>query len=141
MNCSVSNKLFLKFIFVCTAMFGFVSATNAQVSEKQDKYAQCLEKSSSEWGSNCGSCYNSAKSYRVNLKNVCTDKLDVKVAVQERSNRWKTFNQTNLAPGDSVSGYACEGTGKYVFWTRKAGDNTTEFPTEEEIEKEFTPKK
>ena len=104
---------------------------------QEDTTAQCLKKTSSEWGSTCGSCYNSTKSYRVNLQNVCTEKLDVKVAVQERSNRWRTFNQNNLAPGDSISSYACEGTGKYVFWTRKAGDKTIVFPTDDEIEKEF----
>ena len=104
---------------------------------QEDPMAQCLKKTSSEWGSTCASCYNSAKSYRVNLSNVCTEKLDVKVAVQERTNRWKTFNQNNLIPGDSISSYACEGTGKYVFWTRKAGDKTIVFPTDEEIEKEF----
>ncbi len=108
---------------------------------QDDKYAQCLTKSSSEWGSNCGSCYNSSKSYRVNMKNVCDEKLDVKLVVQEQSMRWKTFNQNNMMPGDSLSGYACEGTGKYVFWARKAGDNTVVFPTDEEVEKEFAPKK
>jgi hypothetical protein len=105
---------------------------------QEDPTAQCLKKTSSEWGSTCGSCYNSTKSYRVNLKNVCTDNLDVKVAVQERANRWRTFNQNNLAPGDSISSYACEGTGKYIFWTRKTGDKTIVFPTDEEINKEFS---
>ena len=105
---------------------------------QEDPTAQCLKKTSSEWGSNCGSCYNSTKSYRVNLQNVCKENIDVKVAVQERANRWRTFNQNNLAPGDSFSSYACEGTGKYVFWTRKAGDKTIVFPTDDEINKEFS---
>lgn len=104
----------------------------------EDPLSKCLQKSSSEWASNCGSCYNSSKSYRVNLKNVCKDNLDVKVAVQERSRRWRTFTQNNMAPGDSISSYACEGTGKYVFWNRVAGDKTIVFPTDEEIEKEFS---
>ena len=99
--------------------------------------ARCLQKSSFQWGSNCSACYNSTKSYRINLKNVCTGKIDVKVAVQERTNRWRTFNLNNMAPGDTISGYACEGTGKYVFWARVAGDNTIVFPTDEEISKDF----
>lgn len=114
---------------------------NASPQDVEDKYAECLKKSSSSWGSNCGSCYNSAKSYRINLKNTCSEKLDVKVAVQERSMKWKTFNQINLAPGDTITAYACEGTGKYVFWTRKAGDNNIVFPTDTEIEAQFSPKK
>jgi hypothetical protein len=101
---------------------------------QEDPMAQCLKKSSSEWGSNCGSCYNSSKSYRINLKNVCSDNLDVKVAVQERSNRWRIFSQNNMAPNDTISSYACEGTGKYIFWTRKTGDRTIEFPSDDEIQ-------
>ncbi len=104
---------------------------------QDDPLSQCLKKSSSEWASTCGSCYNSSNSYRINLKNVCTENLDVKVAVQERTKRWRTFSQNNLAPGDTISSYACEGTGKYVFWNRKAGDKSIVFPTDEEIEKEF----
>jgi hypothetical protein len=100
---------------------------------------QCLTKSSSEWGSPCGSCYSSSKSYRINLRNTCNAPIDVKLAVQEKSNRWRTFILNNMAPGDSISGYACEGTGKYVYWTRSAGDRTILFPTDEEIGKEFTP--
>jgi hypothetical protein len=46
-----------------------------------------------------------------------------------------------MQPNDTISAYACEGTGKWIFWTRAAGDNTVVFPTDEEIEKEFSPKK
>ena len=75
--------------------------------QQDDPMARCLQKSSFQWGTNCNACINSTKSYRVNLKNVCTEKIDVKVAVQERTNRWRTFNLNNMAPGDSISGYAC----------------------------------
>ncbi len=105
--------------------------------DKNQENAECLKKSSSEWGSKCGSCYNSSKSYRINLKNVCEVNIDVKVAVQEKTSRWRTFSQNNLAPGDTISAYACEGTGKYVFWSKHAGDKTVVFPTDEEIEIEF----
>lgn len=132
----------MKFLFTLLTCTIFSITLSAQTDNNpvKDKYAECLKKSSSAWGSNCGSCYNSAKSYRINLKNACDDKIDVKVAVQERSNRWRTFNKNNMMPGDSISSYACEGTGKYVFWTRRAGDNTITFPTEDEIDKEFAPK-
>jgi hypothetical protein len=72
---------------------------------------------------------------------VCAENIDVKVAVQERTMRWRTFSQNNMAPGDSISGYACTGTGKYIFWSRTAGDKTVVFPTDEEIEKEYSPSK
>ncbi len=125
-------------ITIITVLFLFSSEPVMIRQNQDDPLSQCLKKSSSEWAGNCGSCYNSSKSYRINLKNVCTENLDVKVAVQERSKRWRTFSQNNLAPGDTISSYACEGTGKYVFWNRKAGDKSIVFPTDDEIEKEFS---
>jgi hypothetical protein len=134
----------LRYIPLFSIILFFVYATpvaNDFPATEQEEYATCLAKSSSAWASNCGMCINSSKSYRINLKNVCDEKLDVRLAVQERSMQWKTYNLNNMAPGDTISGYACEGTGKYVFWTRKAGDNTIIFPTEAEIEQEFSRKK
>jgi len=113
----------------------------SQQNSQEDPMAQCLKKSSSEWASNCNACYNSSKSYRINLKNVCTENLDVKVAVQERTKRWRTFNQNNLAPGDTISSYACEGTGKWVFWSRTSGDKNIVFPSDDEIQQEFADQK
>ncbi len=137
----MSFQSHLLLISIITSLSFWNPLPLSTLNDQDDPYAECLKKSSSEWGSNCGSCYNSSKSYRINLKNVCKESLDVKVAVQERTMRWKTFNQLNMAPGDSISGYACEGTGKYVFWTRKAGDKTIVFPTDAEIEQQFTPGK
>jgi len=113
-------------------------ATPAVIPGQEEE--ECLKKSSSQWGSNCGACYNSSKSYRINLANLCDRSIDVKLAVQEKTLKWRTFNVNNLAPGDTISGYACEGTGKYVSWSRTAGDRTIIFPTDEEIEKEFSRK-
>jgi hypothetical protein len=104
----------------------------------QEDLSACLQKSSSVWGSNCGSCYSYSRSYRVNLKNTCNETLDVKVAVQEKSMRWRTYNQLNMAPGDTISAYACEGTGKYMFWAKRSGDNTILFPSDQEIDVEFS---
>jgi hypothetical protein len=125
------------FIIVFSLLTGLFNEEPVRGELSQDNN-QCLSKSSSEWGSNCGACYNSSKSYRINLKNICSDNIDVKVAVQERTMRWRTFAQNNLAPGDTISAYACDGTGKYIFWSRSAGDKTIVFPTDDEVEKEFT---
>jgi hypothetical protein len=107
-------------------------------AKTQEDLSACLQKSSSVWGSNCGSCYSYSRSYRVNLKNTCNETLDVKVAVQEKSMRWRTYNQLNMAPGDTISAYACEGTGKYMFWAKRSGDNTILFPSDQEIDVEFS---
>jgi hypothetical protein len=132
-------KIYLAILLISLfSVYSFVPGNNNMIPQEG---TECLKKSSSEWGSNCGACYNSSKSYRVNLKNICKENIDVKVAVQEKTMRWKTFNQNNLPPADSISAYACDGTGKYVFWTRKAGDKTIVFPTDDEIEKEYAPSK
>lgn len=105
----------------------------AQAPDTTSDYSECLKKMSSRWGEKCQQCYNFDNSYRVNLANICKDMLDVKVAVQENTKRWRTFLKSNLAPNDSISAYACVGTGKYIFWARKVGDKSVSFPTDEEI--------
>lgn len=123
--------------FVMIFSSGIFSINPETLSDQNE----CLVKTSSEWGSNCSACMNSKGSYRVNLRNNCETKLDVVVAVKEKSNRWRTFRVNNLAPGDSVSAYACDGAGKYTFWTRNAGDNKTILPTDDEIQIEMNEKK
>ena len=96
-------------------------------------YSECLKKTSSRWGEKCSQCMNFNDSYRVYLTNICSDTLDVKVAVQENTKRWRAFLRSSVLPKDSVSAYACVGTGKYMYWAKKAGDKAVVFPTDEEI--------
>ncbi|MEO5571197.1 MAG: hypothetical protein ABIT08_11330 [Bacteroidia bacterium] len=110
----------------------------SQDAENGDKYSNCLKKTSSKWADNCQQCFSAANTYRVYLTNVCDENLDVKIGVQETTKKWRTFMRTNLAPKDSVSAYACVGTGKYIFWARKAGDKEIIFPTDEEINLKYT---
>jgi hypothetical protein len=94
---------------------------------------ECLKKSSFKWGGDCKSCTTTSKTYKVWFKNSCEDTLGVKIAVQENHKRWRTFTRTQLLPGDSISGFACIGTGKYLYWAKKCDDNTVAFPSDEEI--------
>ena len=128
---------FISLLWMGLTEFSAVTSTTVNGINQEDLSA-CLQKSSSVWGSNCGSCYSYTKSYRINLKNVCTETLDVKVAVQEKSMRWRTYNQLNMSPGDTISAYACEGTGKYMFWAKRTGDNSILFPSDQEIDREFS---
>jgi len=130
------NQLLTLFPLFFILNFGVPGHPIGEFSDQNE----CLVKTSSEWGSNCSACMNSKGSYRVNLRNDCGTQLDVVVAVKEKSNRWRTFRVNNLAPGDSVSAYACDGAGKYTFWTRNAGDNKTILPTDEEIQIEMNQK-
>ncbi|HKR06724.1 MAG TPA: hypothetical protein VJY62_18965 [Bacteroidia bacterium] len=126
-NCIV----FIFFLFTTSLLY-------SQETEQGDAYSNCLKKTSSKWADNCQQCFSSSNTYRVYLTNVCQETLDVKIGAQETTKKWRTFIRTTLAPGDSVSAYACVGTGKYIFWARKAGDKEIVFPTDEEINLKYT---
>ena len=125
------NKTFCPAVLI--SVFVLLPGILFSQSDSVPDYSQCLKKSSSAWGSKCSQCMNFENSYRVNLRNTCKDVIDVKVAVQETTRKWRTFLKSNVAPGDSVSSYACVGTGKYMFWARKGGDKSVFFPTDVEI--------
>jgi hypothetical protein len=104
----------------------------------QEDLADNIKKYGSAWGAYCKPCGDlSSQSYTVKLRNVGKEKLDVKVAVQEKNKSWKVFNFTAMAPNDSMIAYACQGTGKFLKWARKAGDNSTTFPTDKQINDEY----
>jgi len=109
---------------------------NAQ-QDKETIETACLMKTTSEWASDCGQCLNDDNTYRINLQNICEKAIDVRLAVQENTLRWKIFNFTEIPAGEEVSGYACIGTGRYVFWTRDANDPSVIFPSDREIELQF----
>lgn len=113
-------------------------ATQVANAQEQVKPEACLVKSSSQWGSNCSACTNSSESYRINLRNQCEMSLDVIIAVKEKNGRWRTFRRNEVASGDSISAYACQGAGKYQYWCRVAGDKQVIFPTDEEIQKQLS---
>lgn len=98
-----------------------------------DDLARYIVKYKSEWGKSCLQCIESRGTYRVYLKNTYTDKLDMKLGVQEKDLRWRIFQRLNFAPGDTMVGYACKGTGKYMVWTKLSSDTSTELPSDAEI--------
>jgi hypothetical protein len=127
------KKIITILILISTPVFLY-----SQEGENGDSYSNCLKKTSSKWADNCQQCFSSSNTYRVYLTNICKDTLDVKIGVQETTKKWRTFIRTKLTPADSVTAYACVGTGKYIFWARKAGDKEIIFPTDEEINLKYT---
>ena len=99
----------------------------------QEDLTGCVKKYNAVWGRTCSACKQEGNTYTVFLKNECTQTVDVKCAVQETEKRWRTYTRLNLATGDTMTGYACNGSGKYLYWVRKAGDKTVTFPADEEI--------
>lgn len=100
-------------------------------------YTECLKKAEYKWGGVCKGCIESKKTYKVKFVNNCTENLSVKLAVQENHKRWKTYTRPVLMPNDTISGFACVGTGKYLYWAKRADDNTVDLPTDEEINSQF----
>ncbi|MFM7055066.1 MAG: hypothetical protein ACKOX7_10045 [Bacteroidota bacterium] len=97
----------------------------------------CIVKVNSEWAVPVGSCINSNNTYKAYFVNQCGKSVDIKLAIQEKSNRWRVFNHLNIAPGDTVSGYACDGSGKFVTWSRPTGNKSIVFPTDDEINRDY----
>ena len=107
------------------------------LSATQKDYSECIKKYNSVWGEPCVQCTEFRNSYRVSLRNTCAETLDVKCAVRENDNRWRTFIKLDLFPKDTMTAYACNGTGKYMVWAKRAGDKMNEFPTDNEINAQF----
>lgn len=108
---------------------------------QDQSYADCLVKTQSRWGAPCEHCFNYTESYKrdfsgtyqIDLRNSCRDLIEVKVAVQEKNGTWRTFPVRALGPEESMSAYACEGSGKYLYWVRRANDTEIVLPSDREI--------
>ncbi len=103
-------------------------------SKGYDDVNKCIVKYKYEWGLPCSQCKEFSKTYTVFLRNECYKKLDVKCAVQETDKRWKTFTRLSMGYNDTIVGYACNGKGKYLYWTKLSDDSSIELPTDEEIQ-------
>ncbi|HNQ13893.1 MAG TPA: hypothetical protein PKM16_11855 [Bacteroidia bacterium] len=127
-------------ISTCIAISFFISviALTAEIKPiNSEDVTACIVKYDAKWGQDCKQCNNSSKSYTVYFRNECSRILDVKLAVQESDLRWRTYTRLNMRPEEIISGYACAGTGKYLYWVRKSGDNSVSFPGDEEINAQY----
>jgi hypothetical protein len=124
----MTERVFLFLIFFLPARILFSQPETVD-------YSECLVKVHSTWSSPIDLCPYPDNTYRVFLKNVCADTIESKVCVREKANRWRIFHFRWIAPGDSVSAYACHGTGRYLHFTRKAGDYSVILPEDNEIQK------
>ncbi len=107
---------------------------------QDQSYADCLVKATSSWGQACDKCeiYSGYKRdystvYQLELRNICTEMMEVKVAMEESNGTWRTFPIRTLAGGDTLAAFACRGTGKYLYWARRVNDTEIILPTDGEI--------
>jgi hypothetical protein len=123
--------------FLITILAAWCSIT---VRAQDQTYADCLVKTASSWGTPCDKCenYDGYKRdysgvYQVDLKNVCGEMMEVKVALQEANGTWRTFPVKALEGGASMTAFACQGTGKYMYWARRVNDTEIVLPNDREI--------
>lgn len=132
---------FLAFLVIGFGMYGFIW-TNQEPSEED--LTPCIVKHKSEWGTQCMHCgelkgykVSFDETYKVHLGNTCDQKLDVKICVQEQDKTWRCFHFESMSKKDTMTAWACKGTGKYLKWAKKAGDKELVFPTDAEVHELF----
>lgn len=123
-------------LFLGISIIGFLYSFKSTTIQDVE-YTECLKKYDSKWGDPCQDCKTWKDSYTVKLKNECNEKLDVMICVQEIDKSWKRFMFTGMPPKDTMSAYACHGTGRYLKWAKKTGDNSFQFPTIDQVNKEY----
>jgi len=112
---------------------------------QDQSYADCLTKAASRWGAPCEKCEQYTErykrdfsgTYQVDLQNSCSDLIEVKVAMQEKNGTWRTFPIKTLGPKESMTAFACQGTGKYMYWVRRVNDTEIILPSDHEILTEY----
>ena len=116
-------------VFVLIALLFVIYPVNSQERD----WNECLEESDSKWGKECANCMVAKGTYLVSLRNICSEKIDCMVCVQEKYKNWRCYTQLNLEAMDTIYGYACKGAGRYLYWVKQAGDGATTFPTVDEV--------
>ena len=130
------KKLILISVLV-PLMVAFISPSKTKFNFQNVEWNNCLEKYGSAWGEDCLKCQYKKDTYKVKLRNTCTDALDVVVCVQEEDKTWRYSTFNGVPPKDSVIAYACKGTGKYLKFVRKAGDKAIILPTADQVNAQY----
>lgn len=117
----------------------------AVVRAQDQNYSNCVVKSASKWGAVCEKCEmykeqfkrDYAGTYTIELTNTCSETVEVKVAVQEKNGTWRTFPVKVLKPTEKMEAFACQGSGKYLYWVRRLNDTEIILPSDAEIVQEY----
>ncbi len=121
--------------------FGLAASAQAQDMDAND----CIIKARSAWGQPCEKCEDYKEGYKrdfsgtyqIDLQNTCTQLVELKVAMQEKNGTWRTFPVKALAPNETMTAFACQGTGKYLYWVRRVNDTEIVLPSDQEILTEY----
>ncbi|MBZ0267900.1 hypothetical protein K8I85_07080 [bacterium] len=116
---------------VCVAAALLIIGASAP-SRGQGSYEDCFRVVGEQTGEHC----NSATSMRVEWKNVCSEPMDIKVALQKSDGSWYTGVFFRVMPGQIQGYWTCRSTGIYRWWGRPAG-SSIRFPTNKEIHERY----
>jgi len=128
-----------------TLSFLMIYASTSVLLAQDRNYSDCVVKERAVWGAVCADCeyYRDAykrsyeETFTLELKNVCPESVEVKVAMQEKNGKWRTFPVKVIAQNEVFEAYACKGSGKYLYWVRRLDDNEIILPTDREILSEY----
>lgn len=138
--CSASLSLLLLFVL---SSHSFKPESESSVNEeylnlqKEKDWDSCVQKESSSWGGRCLNYGFSEDMYNINLINSCSEDLDLMCCVQRINGQWRCFYRLDMSSDDTLTAYACKGTGKYLKWVRKAGDVQVKFPSLNEVNDKY----
>ena len=130
-----SRKLLLTIILLLAALWAGAQDITAE---------RCVRRTTGTWGTPCEQCQvydgfrrDHSGTFRIELENICSEPIDLKVAMEERTGTWRTFPQRTLMPGEHLEAFACQGTGRYLYWARRTDDPEIRMPTDAEILTEY----
>lgn len=103
----------------------------------QKDYNTCLKRNNTSFGEAIDKCTYNEDIFQAEYQNVCTEAIDVSIALQRTDKKWDCFYYNSVKPNAKVNVYVCKGTGKSLKWVKKAGDKEVSFPTKEEINKMY----
>jgi len=118
-----------------------VGLSTTLIAAKAQNANDCVMKVASTWGQPCEKCESYKEGYKrdhsgnyqIELENTCRDLIEVKVAMQEKNGTWRTFPVKALMPQEKMTAFACQGSGKYLYWARRVNDTEVLLPSDHEI--------
>ncbi len=131
--------------FSISVLFACMFMLAGNVFAQDRNYSDCVVKESAKWGEVCEKCEYYKEAYKrsyeetfvLTLKNVCPESVEVKIAMQEKNGKWRTFPVKVVAQNETIDAYACKGSGKYLYWVRRLDDAEVILPTDSEILSEY----
>lgn len=123
--------------FITLMLFAACLFQGFRQLKQDERWNDCFTKYRSNWGEACSSCPSKTDTYKVYLRNNCSVTVDAVVCVQENTKRWKYYSYKKVGPNDSVSAYACVGTGKFLRYVKPSDNTEIILPTADQVNEQY----